>query len=129
MSYQLVDKRCPECKHSESYQIKDEDTRCPKCGKVMDRVFGNGITPEFKPGYFDGFEADPIYISSREQFVKECETRGLYQRGGDHCWDYRLGRKKGSTERKDPPPRKKAPHEIKKMREEAIGKAVQRVFG
>ena len=129
MGYQMVDKRCPLCNTVVEFEYKDEETKCPKCFTVMDRVFGNGVAPEFRPQFFDGFEAEPIFINSREQFVKECESRGLTQKGGAHCYDYRMGKKRSPTDRIDPPPRKLAPHEINRKREEAIGKAIHKVCG
>lgn len=129
MGYQMVDKKCPTCKAVVELAYKDEVTKCSKCGTTMERIFGNGVAPEFRPQWFDGFEAEPIFIESREQFVKECESRGLTQKGGGHCYDYRLGKKRSPTERINPPPRKLSQYEIAKKREEAIGNAVQKVYG
>ena len=71
----LVDKRCSKCKRIYEYMLDSDNSKC-ECGGNLLRLFS--IKPEiFKVGYYENFEAEPIYIETKKQFKQELDKRGL----------------------------------------------------
>jgi hypothetical protein len=71
----LVDKKCRECGKVYEYMLDSENDIC-ECGKPLYRIFS--VKPEiFKAGYYENFEAQPIYIETKKQLQQELDKRGL----------------------------------------------------
>ncbi len=84
----LVDKKCRNCgkvyrdlidtdsdADSDKDSAKDSD-KC-ECGELLYRIFSFRPDIFFKPGFYENFEYDPIYIENKKQFKQECDKRGL----------------------------------------------------
>ena len=72
----IVDKKCPNCNLVIADLIAEEIDLC-SCGFELKRIFGFRKLKEFKPGLYEHFEHEPIYIENREQYREECDKRGL----------------------------------------------------
>jgi hypothetical protein len=71
----LVDKKCDKC--SKVFEdLFDDDVKCA-CGGSLIRLYRSTRIEIFKPGYYENFELEPIYIDTKKQFQKECDKRGL----------------------------------------------------
>ena len=80
----LIDVKCPDC--GKTQEDVFEEAPCD-CGGTLKRMYSFRKFSEFKPGLYENFGHEPIYVESRDQFKDECEKRNLYQDGGDGCYD------------------------------------------
>jgi len=72
----LVDKRCKNC--GKVYiDLFDSDIDICECGDVLLRIFSFRPDVFFKPGFYENFEYDSIYIENKKQFKQELDKRGL----------------------------------------------------
>jgi len=131
----LIDVRCEPVKDGQKVcgkVLKDvfEDDTAGKpceCGGIFKRMYAMRKFKEFVPKLYENFGDEPIYIESREQFRQECEKRNLYQRGGDGCYDIRVGKKKHTTDTIVPVVKKKSRPDPDKMAEKAVAEAIKQV--
>jgi hypothetical protein len=114
----IVDKKCPNCNIIVNDLIAEETDLC-SCGFTLERIFGFRKLKEFKPGLYDHFEHDPIYIETREQYREECDKRGLV------CTDGAMGLDSVLSPRRHHYEFKKADKSFKTTPEEAALKACE----
>jgi len=115
----LIDVRCDICGKVLNDVFEEEPC---DCGGQLKRMFSFRKFSEFKPGMYENFGHEPIFIESREQFKDECEKRNMYQHSGDGCYDIRLTPKRHPTDLIVPIKKKRAKTPTA---EEAVNKAYE----
>lgn len=81
------DQRCTACDWTDEVIVQPfEQPPCPQCGGPTERYYPiggrtNGVIPdEFVGGqWIENMGHEPVYITSRSQFKRELEARGLMQ--------------------------------------------------
>ena len=83
----IFDYRCPLCttESRDVLVVKDEDVpscrtpECPLSDRPMTKVFLSAAkVHDFKEGWYEHIDSQPIYISSKKQLREETEKRGQY---------------------------------------------------
>lgn len=78
----IFDLRCTSCQKRKRDVVlspTQDIPACGKCGGVQEKVWDKPPAMyEFKAGYYEHIDVNPIYIGSKRQLREECEKRGQY---------------------------------------------------
>ncbi len=82
----LYDYRCKKCRFEfESFnKIENRlNQKCPKCKSTCNLLITGVKKDWFRPGYWEDFSEEPIYVESKQHLKNLCKKYGVYSRALD----------------------------------------------